>query len=159
ALASPKEETGALCQCGSFLRACARNSASRGQSGQSRPGSERGKRPPALPAAESFLIVEIVVAAPWCHRGGALQELPRGMTRLTGTALARSRALGRIAAKLRLQLNEIGEHVGLTPQLVGDHRRLARDRRDHGDANATALHGLDQRTEIAVAGEQNHLVD
>src|SRR5258705_2171480 len=40
ALASPNEATGALCQSGSFARACARNSASLGQSGQLRPGSK-----------------------------------------------------------------------------------------------------------------------
>src|ERR1700739_933675 len=39
--------------------------------------------------------------------------------------LARSRTLGWIAAELGLQFHQIGEDVGLAPQLVGDHRRLA----------------------------------
>ena len=73
--------------------------------------------------------------------------------------LARGRTFGRIAAELGLQFHEVGEDVGLAPQFVGDHRRLARNRRDHGDADAAALHRFDQRAEIAVAGEQHHLVD
>src|SRR6202166_1468268 len=58
--------------------------------------------------------------------------------------LSGSWTLGRIAAELRFQLHQIGEDVGLTPQLVGDHRRLARNGRDHGHADAAALHGLPQ---------------
>jgi hypothetical protein len=73
--------------------------------------------------------------------------------------LARGRTLGGIAAELGLQFHEVGEDVGLAPQFVGDHRWLARNRRDHGDADAAALHGLDQRAEIAVTGEQHDLID
>src|SRR6185312_13212819 len=115
AQASPKEGTGALNQVGSFLRACARNSASRGHSGQSRSGSARGRAARDSPGAASFLIVEIVVSAPWCHRGGALQELRRVMTRLAW--LARRRTFRRIASKLGLQFDEVGEHVSLAPEL------------------------------------------
>jgi hypothetical protein len=64
-----------------------------------------------------------------------------------------------ISAEPRPQLDEVGEHVGLAAQLVGDHRRLARDSGDDGDADTAALNGLDQRAEIAVAGKQDHLVD
>src|SRR5215470_9657767 len=67
--------------------------------------------------------------------------------------------LGRVAADLRLQFNDVEEHVRLPAQFVGDHRWLSRDGRDHGDAYAAALHGFDQRTEIAVAGEQHHVID
>ena len=73
--------------------------------------------------------------------------------------LARRRAFRRIAAELGLQLDEIGEHIGLAAQLVGDHRRLARNGGDHGDANAAPLHRLDQGAEVAVTGKQHHLVD
>ena len=97
-------------------------------------------------------------------RGGgraALQELRR-VARLVSRRGSRGGALGalgRVAADLRLQRDEVGEHVGLAAQLVGDHRRLGRDGRDHGDADAAALHGFDQRAEVAVAGEQHDLVD
>jgi hypothetical protein len=48
-----------------------------------------------------------------------LQKLRYGTTHLTFAATARSGALGRIAAKLGLQFDEVGEDVGLAPQLVG----------------------------------------
>jgi hypothetical protein len=54
-----------------------------------------------------------------------LQELWHGPTRFT---IARGGAFGRVAAELGLQLDEVGEDVGLAAQLVGDHRRLAGDR-------------------------------
>jgi hypothetical protein len=69
------------------------------------------------------------------------------------TRLAWGRALGGIAAELGLQFDQIGEDIGLAPQLVGDHRRLARDRGDHGHPDAAALHRFDQRAEIAVASQ------
>src|SRR5262245_58578711 len=101
ALGSPKEATGALCHVGSRVRASARNAANRGQSGQFWSGS----------AGEgSRLFVEIVVTGSTRrHGGGALQELRRVVARLAMTfaaaltALARGRALGRIAAELGLQ--------------------------------------------------------
>ena len=67
--------------------------------------------------------------------------------------------LGRIAAQFRLQLDEVGEDVGLAAQLVGDHRRLAGDGGDHRDADAAALYCFHQRAEIAVARKQHDLVD
>ena len=76
-------------------------------------------RPPG--AALSIVeIVAIVVIAPRRYLGRALLELRRVMARL-----ARGRTLGWIATKLGLQFHEIREDVGLAPQLVGDHRRLA----------------------------------
>ena len=65
----------------------------------------------------------------------------------------------RIAAELGLQLREVREDVGLAPQFVGDHRRLARYRRNHRNADAATLDCLDKGAESSVAGEQNHLVD
>ena len=60
------------------------------------------------------------------------------------------RALGRIAADLRLQLYDVEEDVGLAAQLGGNHRRLRRDGGDHGHAHAASLHRLDQRAEVAA---------
>ena len=67
-------------------------------------------------------------------------------------AVGTRQALGRVAADLGLQFDEVGEHVGLTAQFVGDHRRLGRNRRDDGNADAAALHGFDERAEVTVAG-------
>ena len=78
------------------------------------------------------------------------------MPRLAGFV---SRALGRIAADLGLQLDNVDELVGLAAQFIGDHRRLRRGGGDHANAHPAALHRLDQRAEIAVAGEQHHVVD
>jgi hypothetical protein len=51
--------------------------------------------------------------------------------------LPRSRGAGRGAPELGLQLDEVGEDVGLAAQLVDDHRRLAGDHRgDHGETLA-----------------------
>jgi len=52
--------------------------------------------------------------------------------------------LGRVAADLALQRDDVGEDIGLTAQFVGDHRRLARNRRNHGNADATALSHFEQ---------------
>src|ERR1700692_1496070 len=127
---SPNDGTGELNHSGSRMRAASRKLTSLGHSGQLRSGSEGGRGRPPAPAgrAGSLSIVEIVVIAPRRHGGRALQELRRVMTRL-----ARSRTLGWVAAELGLQFDQIGEDVGLAPQLVGYHRRLARNRRDHGD--------------------------
>src|ERR1700760_3224108 len=75
----------------------------------------------------------------------ALQNLGRVMARF-----ARSRSLGRIAADVRLKFHEVGEDIGLPPQLIGNHWRLARNGRDHRDADAPALYRLYQRAEVAV---------
>ncbi len=49
--------------------------------------------------------------------------------------------------------------IGLAAQFVGDHRRLAGQGRDDADLAALALHSLDQRAEVAVAGEQDEMID
>src|SRR5436190_24139470 len=87
------------------------------------------------PGTASRSIIEVVVFAPWYPGGRALQELRCVMARL-----ARGRPFGRVAAKLGLQFHEVGEDVGLAPQFVGDHRRLARNRRHHRHADATTLY-------------------
>ena len=88
--------------------------------------------------------------------GTRLQGLRRVVTRL---ALPRGGAFRRITPELGLQLGEIGEYIGLAAQFVGEHRRLAGNRRDHGNPHAAALHRLDQRAEVTVAREQHYLVD
>jgi hypothetical protein len=72
---------------------------------------------------------------------------------------ARSWTLGRITTELGLQLQQIGENVGLAPQLVGDHRRLARNRRDHGHPDSTALHCFDQRAKVSVTREEYDVIE
>src|ERR1700753_4293772 len=137
-LGSPKEGTGALNQVGSRARASSRKETSRGQSGQSRSGSVPGRT--ALAGADGarrlVSVLEVVVIGPRRHGGRALQELRCVMARL-----ARGGALGWIAAELGLQLDEVGEDVGLAAQLVGDHRRLADDGGGNRDAHAAALGG------------------
>src|SRR2546421_3235179 len=141
---SPNEGTGELNQSGSRSRAASRKLRSLGQSGQLRSGSVRSTagngRPLAAPVSIGwFSVLEFLVITPWHHRGRALQELRRVVTRLTW-----GRTFGRVPADLRLQLDQIGEHVRLSPQLIGDHRRLARDRRNHSNTNASALHGFNE---------------
>ena len=68
----------------------------------------------------TLLILETVVITSRRYRGRTLNELRRVMARF-----ARGWALGRIAANLGLQFGDVGEDIGLPPQLVGDHRRLA----------------------------------
>src|SRR6516165_9823231 len=69
------------------------------------------------------------------------------------------RSFPRITADLALQPNDVDELVGLATQLLSDHRRLRRDGGHDDHAHAAPLHRLDERTEVAVAGEQHHLVD
>ena len=83
----------------------------------------------------------------------------RGSRASRGSRGSRAGRSRRVAADLVLQLDDVDELVGLAAQFVGDHRRLRRDGRHHDDAHAAPLHRLDQRAEIAVAGEQHHLVD
>ena len=68
------------------------------------------------------------------------------------------RALRRVARDQRREFRELDEVVGLAAQLVGHHRRRGLDGADHRDAQAPALHRLDQAAEVAVAGEQDHVV-
>jgi hypothetical protein len=56
------------------------------------------------------------------------------------------------------QFLELDEVVSLAAQFVGDHRRLAADRRDHRHPNAGALERLDQRLEVAIAREQHGMI-
>src|SRR5947209_14101919 len=105
---SPNEGTGALNHSGSRTRASSRKAARRGQSGQSRSGPDEVDAAPV--GAGPFLLFEIVVIAPRRRSGGAVQELRRVVA-----GLARGRALGRIAAELGLQPDEVGEDIGLTP--------------------------------------------
>src|SRR5882757_6420576 len=145
---SPNDGTGALNQSGWRARIDWRNSSSLGQSWQLGSGAVAALAVTRRPlAGGTFSILEIFVIAPRRHRGGALQELRRVMTGFAG-----GRAFRRIASELGLQLHQIGEDIRLPAQLIGDHRRLARDRGDDGDADAAALHRFDQRAEIAVAG-------
>ena len=65
----------------------------------------------------------------------------------------------KISADLRLQLREVREDVGLAPQFVGDHRWLARYRRNHRNADAATLDCFDKGAESSIAREQDHLVD
>jgi len=97
--------------------------------------------------------------------GGAVRS-PDGKRIVTASkdgelrcVIARYRSPGRIAAYLGLQFREIGEDVGLAPQLIGNHRRPGGNARNHGDTNTVALHRLHERAEIAVTREQHHLVD
>ena len=84
---------------------------------------------------------------------------------MAGARSRGSRFAGRAAAvrtdpaDLGLQFDDVEEMVGLPAQLVGDHRRLGRDGGNDGDAHAAPLHRLDQRAEVAVAGEQHHVID
>ena len=48
------------------------------------------------------------------------------------------------AMELAEHVDQIGEDVGLAPQFVGDHRRLARNRRYYRDANAAPLYRFNQ---------------
>src|SRR5258708_12570593 len=75
------------------------------------------------------------------------------------TGFARSWAFERIAADSGLQIRQVSEYVRLATQFVGNHWRLARNRRDHGDANTASLHGFDQRAKISVAGEKHDVID
>src|SRR3981189_1482392 len=55
-----------------------------------------------------------------------------------------------------LEVDKVDESVCLPSQLIGNHRGCARHGRDHGDTYTPALHGLYQRTEVAVAREKHH---
>src|SRR5262245_54504265 len=68
-------------------------------------------------------------------------------------------ALIGLAPDLIAQIYEIDELVGLAAQLVRHHRRARRERRDDTGALAFCLHRLDQRAEIAVAREQDDMIE
>src|SRR5918993_4392820 len=126
----PNEGTGALNQPGSRARRPSRKVTRRGQRGQSRGGSTAAMVSLAIQSSDRlFFVVEVLAGTARGGRctgrrsGAALQELRRVLAALVAAfrPLARS-ALGRIAADLRLQLDEVDEDVGLPAQLVGDHR-------------------------------------
>ena len=83
-------------------------------------------------------------------------------SRIAAAGLApvtRARPVGGVAIDFRPQFNQIDEDVCLPAQIVGDDRRLTRNRGDDGDTHAMTLHCFDEGTKISVAGEQYHLVD
>src|SRR5262245_66276304 len=90
------------------------------------------------------------------RRSSDLRRMGGGAIIARGPRFTRG-TFGRIAPDLGLQLDDVEEYVGLTAQFIGDHRGLSGNRRDDGNAYASALHGFDQRAEISVAGEENHV--
>jgi hypothetical protein len=65
----------------------------------------------------------------------------------------------RVPSDLGSKVHDVEEHVGLTAQLGGYHRRLSGYGGDHCDLDAVTLHGPDQCAEIAVAREEHHMID
>src|SRR5215471_1447269 len=110
-----------------------------------------------------LVLVEFVVigGADRSPRRGwsALQKLRGVLARLPRLARLAIHALPRITADFRLQLSDIEENVGLSPQFIRNHGWLSRNRRGHRDAHALTLHRLDQRAKVAVARKQHHVVD
>src|SRR5262249_40586372 len=101
----------------------------------SRAGTRRGSQRSVF---EIVVVIEGRAGACRLRRRWTLQELRRvAVVRLARFA---RRALGRIAADLRLQLYDVEEDVGLAAQLRGNHRRLRRDGRGHRDTDAASLH-------------------
>src|SRR5262249_41845055 len=119
--------------------------------GQSRPGLPDASGIAPRSVLEIVVVIESRAGGRPLRRRRALQELRR--MALARFARFARRALGRLAADLRLQLDDIEEDVGLPAQLVGHHRRLGGDRGHDGYAYAPPLHGLDQRAEVAVPRE------
>ncbi len=66
---------------------------------------------------------------------------------------------GRVPSDLAGEVNDVDELVGLPAKFVSDHRRLRADGGDHRNPYAAPLHRLYQRPEVAVAREQDHVVD
>src|SRR5436190_24343237 len=108
AVRGPKEGTGALNQVGSRRRQSARNALRRGQREQFRPGL------PDSPVIGSGSIVEVVIvgsagAGP-LRSSGSLQELwCMPLARLARLARLAGGALGRVAADLGLQFDNVEE--------------------------------------------------
>src|SRR5580704_14324963 len=147
---SPNERTGAFFQSGYWPVSSCRNATSLGQRGQSSDGSS--KRCAATGA--------VGLGRPHQRFGWRIVELAVlvALGELRGHGRAR-RALRRAARDQRRQLGKLDEVVGLTAQLVGYHRRRGLDGANDRDAQSAALHGLDQAAEIAVAREQDHVVE
>src|ERR1700720_3961499 len=115
----------------------------------------------AIRALTGLFFVEFVLfdldLAP-LRAGAALEELRR-VARLARLPRFTSGTFARIAADLILQLEDIDKLIGLPPQFVGHHRWLRGNGGYDHDADSAALHRLDQAGEVAVAGEQHHLID
>jgi len=54
---------------------------------------------------------------------------------------------------------QVEEGIRLAPQLIGDHGGLGADGGDHGHPDPAPLHRFDQPAQIAVAGEDHHMVE
>ena len=157
ALRGPNEATGALNQSDSRRRHSSRNALRRGQSGQSRPGLPDASRKAARLILEIVVVIESGAGTSPLRRRRTLQELRRvALARLARLAC---RSLGRVASDFRLQLDDIQEDIGLAAQLVGHHRWLGGNSGHNGYAHTAPLYRLDQGAEIAVAGEQHHVID
>ena len=92
---------------------------------------------------------------------GLKAHLSRGTERTIIGAIGDGRprrALRGIARDQGREFGELDEIVGLSAQLIGHHRRRRLDGADDRDPQTAALHGLDQPAEVAVAGEQDHMV-
>src|SRR5580693_5869297 len=64
-----------------------------------------------------------------------------------------------VAGDAGRQLLKLDEAVGLAAEIVGDHRRRRADRRYDRHAHTAPLHRLNQPAEIAIAGEQDCVID
>src|SRR5436309_1702562 len=115
ALCGPNEATGALNQSASRRRHSSRNVLRRGHSGQSRPGLPDASGIALRLVLEIVVVIESRARARPLRRRRALQELRR--VALARFARFARRALGRVAADLRLQLDDVEEDVGLPAQL------------------------------------------
>src|SRR6218665_1362852 len=130
ACGSPQFGTGALKKSGYCRWLSWRKPTRRGQSGQSLGGFGSSKTGRGIGDVRSALMV---------HGG-------------RGAVNCGSRALdvavdGRGAADRLGELGDIEEEIGLAAQVVGDHRGLGGEGRDHGDALALALERRDERGE------------
>ena len=114
---------------------------SRGQRGQSRPGLPSADRMAGLrdySSKSSSSAPTSAVARPAAAPADAagIAACAAALAIVARTARFAGGALGRIAADLALQLDDVDEDVGLAAQFVGHHRRLRGDGRDHGHAHA-----------------------
>src|SRR5262245_22637629 len=105
ALGGPNEATGALNQAGSRLRHSSRNFLRRGQRGQSRPGLPDASGIAARSILEIVVVIKARAGTRPLRRGRTLQELRR--VPLARFARFPRRALGWVAADLRLQLDDV----------------------------------------------------
>jgi hypothetical protein len=110
---------------------------------------------PRVPATRNLALEFFFVGAGALLGCTALQEL-RYMPRLAGFA---GRAFGRIRLILGCSSTMSTNWSAWrrsSSAIIGGCVEVVKD---YADAHPTALHRLDQRAEIAVAGEQHHVVD